>query len=61
MVVELDEEIGIKAGEIHAEMGPKVKNFGMIDALILASAIKRDLMILTGDKHFEHFDNVIMI
>ena len=61
VVVELDEEIGIEAGKIHAEMKPKVKDFGMIDALILASANKKGLKVLTGDKHFEHFENVIML
>lgn len=61
VVVELDEEIGIEAGKIHAEMKPKVKDFGMIDALILASAKKKGLKVLTGDKHFEHFENVVML
>ncbi len=61
VVVELDDEIGIEAGKIHAEMKPKMKDFGMIDALILASAKKRGLKILTGDKHFEHFENVVML
>ena len=60
-VVELDEEIGLEAGKIHAEMKPKVRDFGMIDALILASAKKKGLKVLTGDKHFEHFENVIML
>ncbi len=61
VVVELDDEIGVEAGRIHAEMKSRVRDFGMIDALIIASARKRGLKILTGDKHFEHFENVVML
>ena len=61
VVVEFDDEIGVEAGRIHAEMKSRVRDFGMIDALIIASARKRGLKILTGDKHFEHFENVVML
>lgn len=46
---------------LESKMKLKVKDFGMIDALILASARKRGLKILTGDKHFENFENVVML
>ena len=46
---------------LESKMKLKVKDFGMIDALILASARKRGLKILTGDKHFENFETHVWV
>jgi predicted nucleic acid-binding protein len=51
----------LRAVEIKIEQKRKYKDFGIIDALLIA---KQELMrceILTGDKHFQNLKNVIYI
>lgn len=60
-VVEHDADVGIEAGRIHAELKPRVKGFGMADALVLASARSRGSKVLTGDPHFRDVPDAEMI
>ena len=61
MVFDLNPRIAKEAGLIHAEIKKKVRNFGLIDAIILSSAKKLNAKILTNDTHFEGFKETILI
>ena len=50
ILINIDEGIGINAGKLHAEHKSKIKDFGMIDALILASAMHKNVEVITYDQ-----------
>lgn len=52
-IIELDTEICSDAGKIKQEEREKFPDFGLMDAIILSSAKKYDLKIITGDKHLK--------
>jgi len=60
-ILELNESIIISAGELNFKRKKIVKNWGMIDSLILATALLYDLKILTNDSHFKDLGNVEML
>lgn len=60
-VVVLDEKIAIEAAKIHAENKVKTPDFGLADAIILASARSRNMKVLTGDSHFKNFEDAVML
>ena len=60
-ITPVDENLAAFAGELHAENKRKIKNFGLADAFILASARKSNCRILTGDPHFKGFKEAIFI
>ena len=49
------------AGEVHAEEKKRKKDFGLADALVLATARNRSCKVLTGDPHFKDVPEAIMI
>lgn len=57
----LDEKIAIEAAKIHAENKVKTQDFGLADAIILASARSRNMKVLTGDPHFNNFKDAVML
>ncbi len=57
----LDVNIAVEAAKIHAENKVKIPDFGLADAIILASARSRRIKVLTGDPHFENFDDAVML
>jgi len=59
--VEIDEEIGIKAGETNYERKKTVKGWGMMDSHVLASSVVLGARILTGDQHFRDVKNAITV
>ena len=59
--ISVDEEISLQAGLIHCEMRKTIKDFGLADAYILATARKLKSKILTGDLHFHEIKESIMI
>ena len=61
VVVPIDEEIGLLAGKIHGEMKTKDKSFGMIDAIILATARHKKIKVLTKGRHFEGLEEAVML
>ncbi len=62
VIVPLTEEIAIAAGEIDVERKLKVKNWGLADSIILATARRFRAKVVTGDKHFYDLaDEVIAI
>lgn len=57
----LDEGTAELAGKISAERRPRVKGWGLVDSVVLASAKTRKVKVVTGDEHFRDLDHVVMI
>ncbi len=60
-VVALDVNIAVESAKIHAENKVKTHDFGLADAIILASARSRKIKVLTGDPHFKNFKDAVML
>ena len=60
-VILLDENIAVEAAKIHAENKVKTPDFGLADAIILASARSRKIKVLTGDHNFKNFNDAVML
>lgn len=60
-VHDITQEIGISAAQIHFESKKKVKNFGMLDAFVAATAKNLNAKILTGDNDFRGFKEAVII
>jgi predicted nucleic acid-binding protein len=60
-VIKIDEQLSKQAGLFHYKMRQTIKDFGIADAYILATANKFAAKIITGDPHFEGLENVILI
>ncbi len=60
-IVEITPELTKKAGIFHAEIREKIKDFGLVDCLILILARELNTKILTGDEHFRGFKEAIML
>jgi predicted nucleic acid-binding protein len=56
-----DEDIFLLAGKLNFYRKRTVKDWGMIDSLILATARIYGLKIVTGDRHFEKIEGTILI
>ncbi|MEK6891820.1 MAG: PIN domain-containing protein [Nanoarchaeota archaeon] len=57
-ILDLSNEISFLGGELNFQRKKIVKNWGMVDSLILATALIYDLKILTKDNHFKDLENV---
>ena len=51
-IIEASQEVMELAGILKVVKRKEAKNFGMIDAIILATAKQYNLKIVTGDRHF---------
>jgi predicted nucleic acid-binding protein len=60
-IIDADEELSRCAGEMHAEMRQKEKDFGLADSYVLATARKFKSKILTGDMHFKNLAEAILL
>jgi predicted nucleic acid-binding protein len=60
-IITVDDELSLQAGLIHCEMRKTIKDFGLADAYILATARKLKSKIVTGDPHFQGIKEAIMI
>ena len=60
-IVNVDEELSLEAGLLHFEMRKTLKDFGLADAYVLATAKKLKLKILTGDLHFKNVKEAVLI
>jgi predicted nucleic acid-binding protein len=60
-IIDADEELSRCAGELHAEMRRKQKDFGLADSYVLATARKLESKILTGDMHFKNLTEAILL
>ncbi len=56
-----DNDFAVFVGQKHAEIKAKIKDFGLIDACVLATAEKTGAKIITGDPHFKGMKNVVML
>ncbi len=61
MIIDPSPNASREAGLIHAKVREKIKNFGLVDSLLLASAKQYGAKILTGDNHFKGFKDVIFL
>ncbi len=60
-VVSVDEELSLQAGLLHCEMRRSLKDFGLADAYVLATARKLKSKVLTGDQHFKNVKEAVLI
>jgi predicted nucleic acid-binding protein len=60
-LLHLNSEISFLAGKLNFKRKKIVKNWGMMDSLILATSLLYDLKILTKDLHFKDLENVEML
>lgn len=60
-ILSINQETAKQAGLLYAEIRKKIKNFGLIDSLILLIARKLNAKIITGDKHFKDFKEAVLI
>ena len=60
-VVSADQELSFQAGLIHCRMRRIMKDFGLADAYVLATAEKLDAKVLTGDLHFKDVEEAILL
>jgi predicted nucleic acid-binding protein len=61
LLLPLNQRICLLAGEINFNRKKLIKGWGMLDSLILATALINNLKILTGDEHFKDLSNVEML
>ena len=61
VVVPSEEKTAIEAGRIHAAMRKKQPDFGLADAVVIATAEKLGAKIVTGDPHFKGVKNVMRL
>ena len=60
-IVNVDEELSLQAGLLHCEMRKALKDFGLADAYVLATARKLKAKVLTGDAHFKDVKEAVLI
>ncbi|RLI27238.1 hypothetical protein DRO58_04625 [Candidatus Bathyarchaeota archaeon] len=60
-IIDADHELSKDAGILHAEVRKTVKDFGLADAYVLASARRLKAKILTGDPHFRGFKEAVSL
>jgi len=60
-IIEITPETAKNAGLFHVEIRKKIKNFGLVDAIILMVAREKRAKILTGDFHFRGFKEAVFI
>ena len=60
-IAEITPEIAKKAGEFHVEIRKKIKDFGLVDSLILILARELNARVVTGDEHLRGFKEAVFI
>ena len=61
LIIGMDDESIIKCGQIYFNEKKKKSGFGLVDAIILTSAIRMNAKILTGDEHFRDVKEAVFI
>ncbi|MCD6479514.1 PIN domain-containing protein [Candidatus Bathyarchaeota archaeon] len=59
-IIDVDHQLSLEAGLLHAEIQRRIIDFGLADAYVLASARRMDARILTGDLHFKSFEEAVI-
>jgi len=60
-IYDVNNELSKNAGFLHAEIRKTIKDFGLVDAFVLAISRELKAKILTGDKHFKSFKEAVLI
>ncbi|MFH1721276.1 MAG: PIN domain-containing protein [Candidatus Altiarchaeota archaeon] len=60
-VTQPNQEDAIQAGKTSAEKRKTMKNWGLVDSLLLTTAKRYKAKILTGDQHFKDIKEAILI
>jgi predicted nucleic acid-binding protein len=60
-IVNIDTELSLQAGLLLSEMRKTLKDFGLADAYVLATARKLNAKVLTGDLHFKNVKDAVML
>ena len=60
-IASVDRETALLAGELNHERKETVRNWGMADSIILATARIASAKVVTGDKHFEGLSDAIIV
>ncbi|MCH7567975.1 MAG: PIN domain-containing protein [Nanoarchaeota archaeon] len=48
-------------GKIYNKTKKSIKGIGIVDCIVLTTAVLADAKILTGDKHFEKIDRAVLL
>lgn len=59
-IIDLSSDIALAAGEINFDNKKKIKNWGMSDSIILATARMSNAKVVTGDEHFRNLNEVMI-
>ena len=54
-------DIWLKAAETKYEIRKKIKDFGLIDAILVAKQNELDCMLISGDEHFKNMKKVVYV
>jgi predicted nucleic acid-binding protein len=60
-IININEELSKQAGLLHCEMRKNMKDFGLADAYVLATARMLKAKVLTGDAHFKSVKDAVLI
>ena len=60
-IIPLDSELANQSGIMKIKLRAKEKTIGLADAIIYQTAINLNASLITGDKHFEHFPEIIYL
>ena len=61
LIINLDRNISVKAGEANASMKTRVKGWGIADSIVLATAQVENAKVVTGDEHFRGLTEAVLI
>lgn len=61
LIVPLDRNIAVLAGEVNHDMKQTVKGWGISDSIILATAKSTSTKVVTGDDHFKQVEEAIFL
>lgn len=59
-IIALNIELALFAGKINNENKKKIKNWGMADSIILATAKMNKISVVTGDEHFRNLNSIML-
>ncbi len=59
-IQDVTNEIARMAGELNAENKEKIHNWGMADSIILATAKRFNVKVVTGDSHFRSLNSIMI-
>jgi len=60
-VFRIDEEFAQEAGILHALKRKTYPNIGLVDSMVMLTALQEQARIVTGDRHFSKEPGVVMI